>query len=360
MKLQGQYSFTVIASDGVNQDAQQSLTLSITDLDDTGPIITSPDQVSADENVGADAVVYTVTTNDTGPVSYELISVLQIEQGAIDQRYVDNGDGSITLQLFVDESLASNYANGLQNYDLLITYNDDEITDPQISFPDIAFLATSYESVPGEIQTVTTIFPGSLNVSENPLLELTYQLEEGVNSAEIGVLDVLLGDSSQVLPDSVARYYGTQGFSIDANTGEVSINENPDHEMQVSYNFTVAATDAAGNQSEAVTVNLSINDLDDSAPTFVSADSISAIDENSGAGQVIYTADADDSGDISDGVTYSLTGDSDTALEIDAITGQVTLLDNPDYEAQSSYSFTVVATDAAGNASEGLPLSSYD
>ena len=271
---------------------------------------------------------------------------------------MDNGDGSITLQLFVDESLASNYANGLQNYDLLITYNDDEITDPQISFPDIAFLATSYESVPGEIQTVTTIFPGSLNVSENPLLELTYQLEEGVNSAEIGVLDVLLGDSSQVLPDSVARYYGTQGFSIDANTGEVSINENPDHEMQVSYNFTVAATDAAGNQSEAVTVNLSINDLDDSAPTFVSADSISAIDENSGAGQVIYTADADDSGDISDGVTYSLTGDSDTALEIDSITGQVTLLDNPDYEAQSSYSFTVVATDAAGNASQGLPLSS--
>ena len=81
MKLQGQYSFTVIASDGVNQDAQQSLTLSITDLDDTGPIITSPDQVSADENVGADAVVYTVTTNDTGPVSYELISVLQIEAG---------------------------------------------------------------------------------------------------------------------------------------------------------------------------------------------------------------------------------------------------------------------------------------
>jgi hypothetical protein len=356
-EAQEQYSFTVIASDGVNQDAQQSLTLSITDLDDTGPIITSPDHVSADENIGADAVVYTVTTNDTGPVSYELISVLQIEQGAIDQRYVDNGDGSITLQLFVDESLVSNYANGLQNYDLLITYNAEEILDPQINFPEIAILSQSNEVVAGEIQTATIIFPGSLNINTDPLLELTYQLEAGVDSAEIGVLDVLLGDDTEVLPDSVARYYGTQGFSIDANTGEVSINENPDHEMQVSYNFTVAATDAAGNQSEAVTVNLSINDLDDSAPTFVSADSISAIDENSGAGQVIYTADASDSGDISDGVTYSLTANSDSAFEIDAITGQVTLLDNPDYEAQSSYSFTVVATDAAGNESAGLSLS---
>ncbi|MDB3926414.1 cadherin domain-containing protein, partial [Porticoccaceae bacterium] len=355
-EVQEQYNFTVIASDGVNQDAQQSLTLSITDLDDTGPIITSPAQVSADENVGADAVVYTVTTNDTGPVSYELISVLQIEEGAIDQRYIDNGDGSITLQLFVDGSIAANYAGGLANYDLLITYNDQEITDPVVSIQNFNINITN-ELTPGEITVASVSFPGSVDISQNPLLELTYQLEEGVNSAEIGVLDVLLGDSSQVLPDSVARYYGTQGFTIDANTGEVSINENPDHEMQVSYNFTVAATDAAGNQSEAVTVNLSINDLDDSAPTFVSADSISAIDENTGAGQVIYTANADDSGDISDGVTYSLTGDSDTALEIDSISGQVTLIDNPDYEVQSSYSFTVVATDAAGNASQDLPLS---
>jgi hypothetical protein len=229
----------------------------------------------------------------------------------------------------------------------LITYNDQEITDPVVSIQNFNINITN-ELTPGEITVASVSFPGSVDISQNPLLELTYQLEEGVNSAEIGVLDVLLGESSQVLPDSVARYYGTQGFSIDANTGEVSINENPDHEMQVSYNFTVAATDAAGNQSEAVTVNLSINDLDDSAPTFVSADSISAINENTGAGQVIYTANADDSGDISDGVTYSLTNDSDSALEIDSISGQVTLIDNPDYEVQSSYSFTVVATDAAG------------
>ena len=190
-ETQEQYSFTVIASDGVNQDAQQSLTLSINDVDDTAPVITSPDHASADENIGAGSVVYTVTTDDTGPVSYELISVLQIQEGAIDQRYVDNGDGSITLQLFVDESIASSYSNGLQNYDLLITYNDNEITDPQISFPDIAILADSYEAVAGEIQTATIIFPGSLNISEDPLLELTYQLEADVNSAEFGVLDVL-------------------------------------------------------------------------------------------------------------------------------------------------------------------------
>ncbi|HBB68384.1 MAG TPA: hypothetical protein DCZ89_00135, partial [Geobacter sulfurreducens] len=70
--------------------------------------------------------------------------------------------------------------------------------------------------------------------------------------------------------------------------------------------------------------------------------------ENSGPGQVVYTAAADDSADISGGVTFSLKADEDAALfTIDAATGKVTLTGNPDYEAKPAYSFTVVATDAA-------------
>jgi hypothetical protein len=343
-ETQEQYSFTVIASDGVNQDAQQSLTLSITDVDDTAPVITSLDHALVDENIGAGELVYTVTTDDTGPVSYELISVLQIEEGAIDQRYIDNADGSITLQLFVDESIAANYAGGLANYDLLITYNDQEITDPVVSIQNFN-MNIANDLTPGEITVASVSSTDSVDISQNPLLELTYQLEEGVNSAEIGVLGVLLGDSNQALPDSVARYYGSQGFSIDANTGEVSIDEDPDHEVQVSYDFTVAATDAVGNQSETVTVNLSINDLDEEAPTITSVDTAAAIDENTGAGQVVYTAVADDSQDVSAGISLSLSADSDSALSFDASTGEVTLSVNPDYETQSQYSFTVIASD---------------
>ena len=55
---------------------------------------------------------------------------------------------------------------------------------------------------------------------------------------------------------------------------------------------------------------------------------------------------------MSDGFTFSLADGSDTALSIDAITGEVTLSANPDYEAKSQYSFAVIATDAAGNVSE--------
>ncbi|WP_410487870.1 cadherin repeat domain-containing protein, partial [Aeromonas caviae] len=77
-----------------------------------------------------------------------------------------------------------------------------------------------------------------------------------------------------------------------------------------------------------------------------SAATATAISENSGAGQVVYTVTSTDSGDISTGTTsYSLKAGADGALfSIDATTGAVTLIGNPDYETKGSYSFTVVAT----------------
>ena len=95
-------------------------------------------------------------------------------------------------------------------------------------------------------------------------------------------------------------------LSIDANTGAVTLATDPDQETQDQYSFAVIATDAAGNASAAQAVTLDISDLDDTAPVVTSADVADAINENSGAGQVIYTATADDSADVSGGVTFSL------------------------------------------------------
>jgi hypothetical protein len=141
-------------------------------------------------------------------------------------------------------------------------------------------------------------------------------------------------------------------FTINASTGAVTLTGNPDFETKSSYGFTVIATDAAGNATEQA-VSLAINNLDEVAPTITSAATAAAIDENSGVGQVVYTVTSDDSGDISGGVTYGLgAGGDEGAFSINPTTGAVTLTGNPDYEGQSSYSFTVVATDAAGNHSE--------
>ena len=127
-------------------------------------------------------------------------------------------------------------------------------------------------------------------------------------------------------------------LSIHPDTGEVTLATNPDYEKQSNYSFTVIAVDNAGNEGEQA-VTLTINNLDEVAPAVTSSDTAATIDENSGAGQLIYTATADDSADVSDGFTFSLAEGSDSALSIEASTGAVTLATDPDHETQAQYSF---------------------
>ena len=119
--------------------------------------------------------------------------------------------------------------------------------------------------------------------------------------------------------------------------------------------YVVLVQDASGNYnssfasdgSDAATFR-----IDTTRPNISSGATAGSVDENSGAGQVVYTASADDSSDTSAGVSFSLAGADLEFFSIDSDTGEVTLTANSDYETKSSYSFTVTATDAAGNISD--------
>ena len=115
-----------------------------------------------------------------------------------------------------------------------------------------------------------------------------------------------------------------------------------------------AINDLAGNAATLTHASAAANagyKVDTAGPVISSGTTAVAIAENSGAGQVVYQAIASDGG--SGGVSYSLkagVGDA-AAFRINA-QGAVMLTGNPDYEAKPNYAFTLVATDAAGNASE--------
>ena len=109
-------------------------------------------------------------------------------------------------------------------------------------------------------------------------------------------------------------------------------------------------TDAFGGSTSFTSIARTIA-ADTSAPIFTSTGTATAIDENSGAGQIIYTAVARDNSSIA----YSLRGNNDddaASFSIDTATGKVSLNEDPDYETRSVYSFTVLAIDNAGNSSE--------
>ena len=330
-EVKGSYSFTVVATDAAGNVSEQVVTLGVNNLDDTAPTITSGTTASAiDENSGAGQVVYTVTSTDSGDIS--------------------TGSTSYSLKAGADAALFSiNAATGA----VTLIGNPDYETKESYSFTVVATDAAGNASE----QVVT--------LGVNNLDEVAPTITSGATASAINensgagqvVYTVTSTDSGDIATGSTSYSLKAGAdaalFSITAATGAVTLIGNPDSETKESYSFTVVATDAAGNASEQV-VTLGVNNLDEVAPAITSGTTASAIDENSGAGQVVYTVTSTDSGDISTGTTsYSLKAGADAALfSINATTGAVTLTGNPDYETKASYSFTVVATDAAGNASE--------
>jgi hypothetical protein len=135
--------------------------------------------------------------------------------------------------------------------------------------------------------------------------------------------------------------------TIDANTGAVKLVASANYEAKSSYAFTVVATN--GTLVTEQPVEVSVTDLNDNAPVFTSGGTGTVAENAVAADTVIYTAATTDAdGTVGNrGVVYSLktvVGDDAAAVTIDANTGAVKLLASANYEANSSYAFTVVAT----------------
>jgi len=169
-------------------------------------------------------------------------------------------------------------------------------------------------------------------------------------SADTGVSWSLVGGQDQAK------------FSIDPTTGALTFTSAPSYENPTdgatsgsnTYIVEVQATKTVGGYQASQVVTVTVANLDEVAPDFSSSTTAASVNENSGAGQVVYTATALDTDfnapNTASSVTYGLgTGGDEGLFSINPTTGVVTLTGNPDFETKSSYSFTVTATDAAGN-----------
>jgi hypothetical protein len=280
-------SFTLVATDAAGNVTEQVVSVAINNLDEVAPTITSGETAAVLESSGADTVVYRALVDDTADISEDV--TFSLAEGHDPALTIDPETGEVTLADEPDFATKPSYS--------FTVIADDGVNQSQKA----VVLSVVDEDLEAPVFTSSATVAIDENIGENQVIYTAVTEDESL-------VNYSLSEGS----DSV--------FSIDQDTGAVTLSTNPDHESQSEYSFTVIATDAAANASEQV-VNVSINNLDEIAPTITSADSAGSINENTGAGTVIYTATADDSLDISAGVTFSLTGDSDPALSIDSLTG---------------------------------------
>ena len=135
----------------------------------------------------------------------------------------------------------------------------------------------------------------------------------------------------------------------------VQYSNSSDNPSTTSRTVTFAASDGSlGSNTVASTINIAaVND----APAITSS-TTATVSEGLSTATVVYTATSTDP----DGPapSWSLSGADATAFTINAATGAVTFNASPDFEAKSSYSFNVVASDGALTGSQAVTINVTD
>ncbi|MFM5192214.1 beta strand repeat-containing protein, partial [Aeromonas media] len=322
---------TATSADGSSK--AQTFTIAINDVDEfdvTTPTDTNAATNAVDENIAIGSLVgVTAFASDADATTNAVTYSLSGNPGGLFA--IDPATGVVTVAAAIDrEALGASV-----NIEVTATSADGSSQ------------AQTFTIAINDVDEFDVTTPTDTNAAANAV-------DENIAIGSLVGITAFASDADATTNAVTYSLSGNPGglFAIDSATGVVTVAAAIDREaLGASVNIEVTATSADGS-SQAQTFTIAVNNLDEIAPTITSGGTAAAINENSGAGQVVYTATADDSADISAGVTFSLAGTDANKFTINAITGAVTLLGNPDHETQSSYSFSVLASDGVNPATE--------
>jgi VCBS repeat-containing protein len=312
---------------------------------DDSPKFLSETTKRIDENTGKDQPIYTIRASDDTKSVVFTIEPQSSPFYLLEELPSQSEDGRTFTQLVYLRD-DPDFESKPDGYKFTVVARDRRNESRQ----EVTIAISDVDDTPPELQALAN----SYELSENlPAGYLIYKAEASDNSGNI--FFALDG------PDAGL-------FSIGNTSGELSINQSFDFEAPLNgrtdniYDVIVVAYDNADPRNEtSQSVRVQIIDVDENPPIF--ADGAKAerfVDENIGAEQNIYNPTVTDQSALRFSIIDS--SDSDSSLvRIDAETGNVTLLDNPNYESKNTYQFTISATDAGGlNATQDVVLTIQD
>ena len=302
-ETQSSYSATVTASDGTNS-TDQSIIVTVTDVDDVAPVFSSSASFSAAENQTAIGTV-TATDTDTDSISFT----------------VSGSELSITSVGVLTFSSAPDY-DTQSSYSATVTASDGTNSTNQ----SITVTVT-------DVDDVAPVFSSSASFSA------------AENQTAIGTVT-----ATDVDTDNSSISFSVSGSELTiTSAGVLTFASAPDYETKSSYTATVTATDGTNSTDQSITVN--VTNLNDNSPVFTSLATFSATENQRNIGTVTATDD-----DASDSITFTVSG---SELLITSA-GVLSFAATPDYETKTSYTATVTATDGTNTVTQNITISVTD
>ncbi|XP_055386024.1 protein dachsous [Condylostylus longicornis] len=292
-------------------------------------------RISVPENTSLGIPIYSANAYDkdsgkSGIITYSIAKVSSTNLFSIDSH-----SGHITLSQHLDFEIS-------QRHSLIVTASDSGV--PKLSanltvlieVQDVNDNAPQFEKNEYSIRVLE-----SMPINSQILQVSAIDLDTGNNAR----LTYKIIDSHQVLTNSNTNE-GKEVFGIFPNSGWIYLRKKLDRETCDRFELTVMAIDN-GSPSANTTTRVIINILDtnDNDPEFSQESYELYIDENMNRGAIVGKVSAFDRDlDINAAIRYSLIP-SNTSLQINSLTGEITTREPLDRESKSVYELLVEAKD---------------
>ena len=333
------YDIIVRASDGTNFKTQ-AVGITVTDVNDNDPVITSSTSTSVAENVATTTAVYTASATDQdggATLTYSLVGTDD------DSKFSINGStGAVTF-------------NGKPNYEAADDKGGDHVYNITVQVSDGG--KTSVQSVAITLTDVNEF---------NPVIGsgAATSVAEGVaTTTAVYTASATDQDGGATLTYSLVGNEDDSKFSINASTGAVTFNAQPNYDAADDqggdhvYNITMQASDGEKSTTQAVAITVT----DVNASPVIRSDTAVSVAENFGTDTAVYTVSATDPEGAT--LTYSLSPGADNDLfKIDGKSGVVKFKNMPDYEtpddsgADHVYDITVQASDGDKSTTQAVAI----
>ncbi|XP_019772654.2 fat-like cadherin-related tumor suppressor homolog isoform X8 [Dendroctonus ponderosae] len=155
---------------------------------------------------------------------------------------------------------------------------------------------------------------------------------------------------SRKLIYSIVRGNELEEFTLDFNTGVISVVDELDFEQTPQYELLIRATDSVSGVYAEVPVSIVLTDVNDCPPEFSQEYYNISVSEAAQFGSHVLTVVAHDNDTgINQDITYSIQKDKDNNATdyfyIDKLEGKIFLKQSLDHEMASEHHFEVIATD---------------
>lgn len=302
--------------------------LTLRDVNDYIPEITSPAVIHVRENTPLNTVVHNITVQDLDEGSNSLVEFSLVSKSGGMPFIIGTSDGQLRVNTDLDRE-------SVQNYTLIVTVRD-------LGTPSLSATQTLMVKIEDENDHSPVFSPEFYDK------EVREDVDIGTTLLQVSATDIDIG------LNGIVKFFIISGddnsdFSLDQSSGVLRVQKSLNYERVTKYNLVIQAEDSGDNMRySTATVSITVLDVNDNVPMFLDSPYIGFVRENMDTlpVHVINVLAHDEDSPPFNQLSYAIREGDPDLFNMSSTSGEIMVLKTLDRETISEYTLTVIATDS--------------